>query len=525
MAAQTWLSRNIAVYVDNPTATRDFRAQLRGNKAIALWSLYLFVMMGFTLINYYTISQSGSLSVTDIQFRLRSFYESSMYMLAAAICLITPSLTAGSIVVERQRKSLDLLFSAPVSLKGMLVGKMIAAYRYTLMLLILSIPMTSVAVVMGGATWSDVLQAYAILSFGGLVLTSIGLLISSLSESVGAAVIWTYLASGLYLWGISAVGVMITPNGPSPSDMPFLIGMNPFFAVMTGPTRSPIAGFEVPNWILVGIVSILMCRLFLLGTASHLSPFGSKETQSFRVQTALYFFVGLLLVGSNNRSPFDPAGVADAVAILCVILVVFMPNILSYAKDGGRKFGYDGPPRIDSAFNGARSGSLAYLMLLWLSITLGVLIAILISVPNFALGMGPQNAFVSNMAVQQRLLSAYIPPFLDGAVWTFGFLFMFWGLARGISARAKTLKGSRSSLICAMVLFLGLPLPLLSMATSKDIYGENGMFSSHLWAIYLAYPFAHHLATAPIYAGLMVVIGLAGFAAERERLKQPVISE
>lgn len=110
MAAQTWLSRNIAVYVDNPTATRDFRAQLRGNKAIALWSLYLFVMMGFTLINYYTISQSGSLSVTDIQFRLRSFYESSMYMLAAAICLITPSLTAGSIVVERQRKSLDLLF-------------------------------------------------------------------------------------------------------------------------------------------------------------------------------------------------------------------------------------------------------------------------------------------------------------------------------------------------------------------------------------------------------------------------------
>lgn len=521
MAAQTWLSRNIAVYVDNPTAMRDFRAQLRGNKAIALWSLYLFVMMGFTLINYYTISQSGSLSVTDIQFRLRSFYDNSMYMLAAAICLITPSLTAGSIVVERQRKSLDLLFSAPVSLKGMLVGKMIGAYRYTLMLLILSIPMTSVAVVMGGATWSDVLQTYAILSFGGLVLTSIGLLISSLSETVGAAVIWTYLASGLYLYGILVVGSLAPPTGPSSSDMPFLLGMNPFFAVMTGPSHTLTAGHEIPNWILIGLVSVLICRLSLLGAASHLSPFGSKETQSFRIQSALYLFAGLLLVGSNSRAFYDPKAVADAVGVLCGILIVFMPNILSYSVDGGKKFGYDGPPQVTGTFTGARSGSLAYLLLLWLAITLGVFIALLISVPNFAPDPGSQLARETQLV---NRLADYIPPFFYSAVWTFGFLFMFWGLARGISARAKTLKNSRSGLICAMVLFFGLPLPVLSMITANDVYRENGLFSNHIWAVYLAYPFANHLATAPIYAGLMVVIGFAGLAAERERLKQPVIS-
>lgn len=511
MAAQTWLSRNIAVYRDNPTALRDFRAQLRGNKAIALWTLYLFIMMGYTLINYYTVTNGGSLSVTDIQFRLRAFYDNSMYMLAAAICLITPSLTAGSIVVERQRKSLDLLFSAPVSLKGMLVGKMIGAYRYTLMLLILSIPMTSVAVVMGGATWGDVLQIYADLSFAGLVLTSIGLMISSLSESVGAAVIWTYLASGFYLYITAIFGAPPVNMGAGTS---FLPAMNPFFAVSTGPTNMLVAGHQIPNFIFVGIASVLICRILLLGAASQLSPFGSPETRGFRLQTVLYCFVGLIMVGLSDASPFEPRAAADAIGILCGCLILFLPNILCYGSDGGRKFGYNGRPRLEGTFTGARSGSLSYVLLLWLAIVLGVAVAV-------AIHRSPSiTAFASP---EPWPFSSYASALFDGSLWTLAFIFMLWGLARGISARASSLKAARSGLICALVLLFGVPLPILSLATAREGYMTGNLYSSHLWAIYLAYPFGNHLATAPIYACLMVVIGLAGLAAEKELLKQQVI--
>src|SRR5947209_4930518 len=163
----------------------------------------------------------GGVSITEVQENLREFYNILMVCLASILCLITPALTAGAITSERQRQSLDLLFSAPVSVKALLVGKLISSYRYTWMLLALSLPITAVCVVMGGATWSDVLAGYALLSFSALVLTAIGLVVSSMAPSVGAAILWTYLAVAGYLFvsaGVSAsssVRIMMGAGDPT----------------------------------------------------------------------------------------------------------------------------------------------------------------------------------------------------------------------------------------------------------------------------------------------------------------------
>src|ERR1044072_9677517 len=113
------------------------------------------------------------MSMTDAQHPLKGFYNKIIYLLSTVMWLVAPALTATAIVSERQRKSLDLVFSAPVSPKYYLVGKMLSSYRYVWMLLVLSLPVTAACVVLGGAVWSEGLAAYGLLSLPGVIYTAI----------------------------------------------------------------------------------------------------------------------------------------------------------------------------------------------------------------------------------------------------------------------------------------------------------------------------------------------------------------
>jgi len=503
-----WLQGNLRVYRDNATTVKDFRAQLRGSKAVWLWTLYLLLLLALSMLTYAGVASNFRLSVSMVQLQLRGYYTATMAMLAGAVCLIAPSLTAGSIVVEKQRRSLDLLFSAPVSLKGLLVGKVLSSYRYIWMLLVLSIPLTSVAVVMGGATWWDVLQTYAELSFAGLVITSMGLLISSLCESVGAAVVWTYVATIGYIMVTAAVATPGAVTSRGSLEVPFLGSLNPFYVAFMPPTYTVIFGVHVGNWIFAGLASLLIARIFLLGAASTLSLYGAKETASFRLQALIYLLLFLVALSwSYNGIVTTPNEIGTVVAIACCTLFIFLPHLTCYSKDAGRKYGYDVRPRPEGFLTGARSGSLYYLLAIWLVLMLSTTLGIL-----FALNSSP--SFVGLPAAASHHFGDYVPGLLQTGAWSLGFLFMVWGLARGISSRSKSLKMARAGLIGAMILLFGLPIPIISLLT-VDSYGGTG-YTQPEWSMSFFYPFMRHLETAWIYGLVMVLIGFAGLRLEKE---------
>src|SRR5579885_1647378 len=193
-----WAKSNFGVYFDNATSRRDYRAQLRGNRAIILWTVYLIVLIGLAMIVYSMSVEAGVTSVARAQATLQDFYQAVMMILGFMVILVAPALAATTIVMERERRSLDLVFSAPVRPKTLLVGKMISAYRYTWMLLVLSLPITAVCVVMGGATWLEVLFAYALLSLHAMLYSAVALAISAIASKPTGALVWTYIAVGLY---------------------------------------------------------------------------------------------------------------------------------------------------------------------------------------------------------------------------------------------------------------------------------------------------------------------------------------
>src|SRR5689334_12664726 len=115
-----WMRSNVGVYFDNPTARRDYRAQLRGNRAVILWTLYLILLIGIGMLNYLDSAGADRMSVVEAQSKLQQFYQVVMGILGAMVAVVAPALAATTIVIERERHSLDLIFSAPVKPKTLL---------------------------------------------------------------------------------------------------------------------------------------------------------------------------------------------------------------------------------------------------------------------------------------------------------------------------------------------------------------------------------------------------------------------
>jgi len=475
----TWLRHNLSCYVGNATAMRDFRVQLRGNRAVLLWSFYLVVLIGFAMVVYNQSASGYRTSIVDAQYRLRSFYQSIMMLLAVMINLIAPALTAGAIVMERQRRSLDLVFSAPVSPKYYLVGKMISSYRYTWMLLILSLPVTSACVVLGGATWSDVISAYLILSFTALIYTSIALLLSTLAKQPVSAVIWSYIASIVYsVVSGGLIGSSFVNFGSRTMEAPFVVALNPYLVVQASPTYTDIAGHHIPNWLMGGLVSLLICKIMLLGAASALSGYKAADTKGLRIHGLIYaaFYIGLgaFAVGTaasravsytsmGTPTPIVPAstpwnaGVNLAFGWMFMPLVIFLPFLTCYGRDGERKFWPDGVFSIRNIFTGTPSGGLPYVWALILAASLSMMWLLGHYSPGIAL----------SPAMVVWVLS----------LWTF-----MWSIGRLASSFNSGLRSARTLHFTLMMLLIALPVPFFSAASTFD------SSSTGIWDIYILRP-------------------------------------
>jgi hypothetical protein len=203
--------------------------------------------------------------------------------------------------------------------------------------------------------------------------------------------------------------------------------------------------------------------------------------------------------------------------VICGMTFIFLPHIVCYTVDGGRKYGYSGRPTWVGTFSGARTGSLGYLTALWMAILAGISVGLMVVVsePYSSVSMfgasgssGPENG------------SFLLKALGDVAVWMFGFFYMMWGLGRAISSRAKSLKMARAGLVGAIIVFFGLPVPVISLLTYNSVVYSESPYSQPIWAAYLPYPlFSHNIGTAPIYAIVMILIGFAGSRLEKDNFK------
>jgi ABC-type Na+ efflux pump permease subunit len=166
--------------------------------AALLGALALVYAGEFGADNLLTLS-GGSLWVSlDDQARFaRGFANALMLAQNVAVLVLVPAYLAGAVAEEKEKKTLDLLFTTALSDREIVVGKMLGRLAHVGGVLLAGLPVLALAQLWGGVDPAVVLANFAV---SGLTLLSVGgvsLVCSCLSNTTLSALVLSYGAAAL----------------------------------------------------------------------------------------------------------------------------------------------------------------------------------------------------------------------------------------------------------------------------------------------------------------------------------------
>lgn len=152
----------------NPVLVKELRSRMRGARAFVLLSVYLLILSGVTVLTYAVVADVSSSELNSGRTVGKTLFILISVVALIEVCLITPTLTSGSIAGEKERQSYDLLIASLLSPWQIIWGKLAAALSFALLLILAIVPMMSLAFLFGGVSLTEVLIALI-----GLIATAI----------------------------------------------------------------------------------------------------------------------------------------------------------------------------------------------------------------------------------------------------------------------------------------------------------------------------------------------------------------
>ena len=181
---------------DNPVLTKELRSRMRGARAYWIMFGYIAFLSLVLWFSYYTwsnmVESTGGGSSLSSEVGNQIF----MYVLVTQIFLvlfITPAITSGSLTIEREQRTMDMLDLTPMKRRSIIVGKLLAAVAFTALLIISSLPLISICFMLGSVDPAQVLSAYLEMLLGSFFVGAMGLMWSSIARTTTQAVSYTYI--------------------------------------------------------------------------------------------------------------------------------------------------------------------------------------------------------------------------------------------------------------------------------------------------------------------------------------------
>jgi hypothetical protein len=149
----------------------------------------------------------------------RAIFAGLLGLLTVITLVIAPALASGVISTEREKQTMELLTTAPISTLGLVIGKLAASLAYVLLVIAASLPLMCIAFAFGGIGPEDIVNAYVMvlaLAFGA---AAIGLYLSALLGRTQVAAIASYLVlialagGSLVLHAWLAGGLVLSQRG------------------------------------------------------------------------------------------------------------------------------------------------------------------------------------------------------------------------------------------------------------------------------------------------------------------------
>jgi ABC-type transport system involved in multi-copper enzyme maturation permease subunit len=224
---------------------KELRWRMRGRRAYVIATVYV-LLLGLLIFGIYQVVYERAVSEARWRFDAidgpgaglppdvisgavsaqigQALFVGMLIALTLLTLMIAPALAAGAVSTEREKQTLELLVTTPISTLGMLVAKLLASLAYVFLLIIASIPLMSLVFAFGGVAPEDVLRTYIVLLVIAFGIGSIGMFLSALIGRTQIATVVSYLIVLGLTVGTAAVHTWMLAT--SVSDEGRLAGIN-----------------------------------------------------------------------------------------------------------------------------------------------------------------------------------------------------------------------------------------------------------------------------------------------------------
>jgi ABC-type transport system involved in multi-copper enzyme maturation permease subunit len=264
----------------NPITVKELSARMRGARAYTVLTIYLAIVSAMAMLLYLASFLNSSRSVGGSSTVGTVVFYFLVGMQIVLVSFIAPAFTTGAISGERERETFDLLRSTILTPRQIVFAKLISALGYTLLLIFATLPLFSLAFLLGGIEPMELFITLCVILASALLFSLLGLFVSArVTTSVSATVITYALVLGI------VVGVPLV----------LLIGTSTVQLALSPITSSTAATSR--NELLLGAVEVLFTLII------SLSPIGA-------IAASQRFFAV-----SANPIAFNPGFVSHALSI------------------------------------------------------------------------------------------------------------------------------------------------------------------------------------------------------------------
>lgn len=362
--------------LDNPVVVKDFRTRMRGWKAFVVMGAYVALMATVMLIAYYAMSEQYANSYSHRATHVavgRDLFTALTWAQAILLTLIIPSLCSGALTQELEKRTIEMIALSPLTSGQMVIGKQLASFLYTLILMVSSVPLAGICLMLGGLSPAEIWVTYLLLVAWAFALSSMGVMWSSLAKKTMTASGNTFGLSFLYFIstaiGGTAVQVASRYGGSSGSASPFVL-LSPVWAPTMALQSADVCGVKVPLALAPLVLHVAYGVLFLLIAASHVRYKPAERALPIRlIILGIAIFTAWLGAGSMaSRWAYGSLGVAaiGSIAISLLVQSVFAATIFATGVVKKR----EGKSMLQYAFSGRKvfksdiGGAISFVVLL-----------------------------------------------------------------------------------------------------------------------------------------------------------------
>jgi ABC-2 type transport system permease protein len=221
----------------NPVIGRELTERLRGFKGFLAITIFVWVLALAMFLVFE--AEAGTSSQFDLSSRTgvgRLVFETVLLIMAVLVLFFVPGLTAGAISGERERQTLATLQVTMLRTRSILLGKVIAALIFLLLMIVAALPVLAVSYLLGGIRIVDILRGVASVILVALLLAAMVVAVSSFARRVQTSTLLAYgftavlSVIGPFVWGL----LMLLDNrntGKVAAAPAWLVTINPFTLV------------------------------------------------------------------------------------------------------------------------------------------------------------------------------------------------------------------------------------------------------------------------------------------------------